>query len=124
MKSIDEMREELKEAGYREVEWSATYSAWRTPDGYDFEFAHASTPDILRVINFAYAHLQKERQFAVQAQEIAALQARVSEFEDATQCYRDDIKTMIDGANLGWTVDRLRRYAVEVMQGIVKREGE
>jgi uncharacterized protein YukE len=140
--SIEAMKSELIEAGYEFLpeHWEGMsfdeFTGWvKAPngdwiEGESFSYRKQHEADITRnqannsCIQKAYAHLTKERQFAAQSQEIAALQARVSELEGVAQAYRDDIKTMIDGASSGWTVDRLRRYAIEVMQGIVKREGE
>jgi NAD(P)H-hydrate repair Nnr-like enzyme with NAD(P)H-hydrate epimerase domain len=70
-------------------------------------------------------------------QQTAALQSRLKELEEANinlwqlleaaqqmaQNYRDDFKTIIDNAH-HWTVDRIRRYCVGVLQGITKQEGE
>ena len=59
---------------------------------------------------------RQQEELAIAADMLAEERAKVEELESTVQSYRDDFKTIIDKiAHSEWTLDRVRRYAIEVM---------
>lgn len=106
----------VQDLAYSEGEYDIIYAV--TPEGILLQFfedggisdAVYSENDLER-----YVPMSKEDEsqaiIAAQTQEIAV--------------YREHLKTIIHGAQSGWTVDRIRRYAVDCLQGILRgKDGE